>query len=90
MWRDFREVGRTSFLEFLILGRVFESRDALGDHQLCPASVIASVLTINSFNSPSKSGDGHTRAIEDHFRIHSNRAPNYRLCPARCLSISQK
>jgi hypothetical protein len=34
MWRDLREVGRTSFLEFLILRRVFESRDALGDHQL--------------------------------------------------------
>src|SRR5262249_45584050 len=29
-------------------------------------------------NPPSKSGNEHTRAIGDHFRIHSDRAPNDR------------
>src|SRR5262249_33916756 len=40
-------------------------------------------------NPPSKSGDEHTRAIGDHFRIHSDRAPNDRISTDGCFAVSQ-
>src|SRR5215467_3317005 len=40
-------------------------------------------------NPPSKSGNEHTRAIGDHFRIHSDRAPNDRISTDGCFAVSQ-
>src|SRR5262245_29557356 len=40
-------------------------------------------------NPPPKSGDEHTRAIGDHFRVHSDRAPNDRISTDGCFAVSQ-